>query len=223
MAIVTARIKAKGKQFEIAVDLDEALKIKSGNGDITAALQSQNIFYDLKKGDIASKKDLQEYFDTTDIYKIATKIITSGEVQKTQEFREAEREKKVKQVIDALLKNATDQHGRPYTEERIKAAMKEIHFNFDNRPVDQQMNELVEKLKKVIPINIQMKKIKIVVPAVYTGQVYGLLNDYKESEEWLSNGNLQAVIKIPAGMLLDFFDKLNHVTHGAIQSEELKE
>jgi ribosome maturation protein Sdo1 len=51
--------------------------------------------------------------------------------------------------------------------------------------------------------------------------VYGLLKEYKESEEWLANGSLQAILNIPAGMQLDFYDKLNHITHGAIHSEEL--
>lgn len=221
MPNVEARIKVKGKHFEILVDLDEALKFKAGKGDISAALQSPQIYYDIKKGDIAASKDLQEAFATTNVYDIAKKIILDGEVLKTQDFRDAEREKKVKQVIDLILRNATDQHGHPYTEERIRNAMKDIHFNFDNRPADQQMNDLVEKLKTIIPISIQIKRFRLTIPAAYTGQVYGILQDYKENEEWLANGNLQAVLSIPAGSVLDFFDRLNKVTHGAVQSEEI--
>jgi ribosome maturation protein Sdo1 len=33
---------------------------------------------------------------------------------------------------------------------------------------------------------------------------------------------LQAIINLPSGMQLDFYDKLNHITHGAVQSEEMK-
>src|SRR3989344_6227866 len=134
MVNVEARLKVKGKHFEINVDLNEALKIKLGQGDITIALQSQNIFYDLKKGTIASQSDLKEAFGTIDIYAIAKQIITKGEVQKTQEFRDSEREKKINQVVALIVKNATDQHGRPYTEERIRRAIEQVHFNFDNKP-----------------------------------------------------------------------------------------
>lgn len=222
MPVVTARMKVKSIHYEVSVDLDEALKLKTGKGNITAALQSPNIYYDLKKGDLASQKDLIDAFQTLDVYAIATKIIQSGEVQKTQDFRDAEREKKLKQIIDIILRSATDQHGRPYTEDRIKNAMKEIHFTIDNRPPEQQMHDLLEKLKTVIPISVQVKRIKLIVPATLTGNVYGLLNDYKESEEWLANGNLQTIVAIPAGTLMDFFDRLNKVSHGAIQSEELK-
>ena len=96
MPVVEARIKVQGKHFEISVDLDEALKVKAGKGDIVSALQSRNIFYDIKKGTIASQKDLQEAFLTSDVFEIAKQIITKGEVQKTQEFRDEEKENKIR-------------------------------------------------------------------------------------------------------------------------------
>ncbi|MEK6855598.1 MAG: ribosome assembly factor SBDS [Nanoarchaeota archaeon] len=223
MAKVLARIKIKGKHFEIQVDLEEALKVKAGKGDIMSALDMPKIYTDLKKGQVASQADLIESFATTDVYQIAQKIIVSGEVQKNQDFRDAEREAKVKQVLQLIIRNAVDQRGMPYTEERLLRAIHEVHHNFDNRSADQQMPELVEKLKTVIPIKIETKKIKLIIPAQYTGAVYGILKDYKESEDWLSNGSLQAIINIPAGMQIDFYEKLNHITHGAVQSEEVLE
>src|SRR3989338_5763198 len=223
MAKVVARIKVKGKHYEIHVDLDEALKVKAGKGDIMAALDVRQIYSDIKKGVIASGKDLMDAFGTSEVIEIARTIIVSGEVQKTQEFRDSEKEAKVKQVINLVVKNAVDQNGRPYTEERIRRASEEVHFNFDNRPAEQQLTELIHKLKDVIPIKIETKRIKLTIPAQYSGQVYGMFKDYKLSEEWLSDGRLQAILNIPAGLPLEFYDKLNSITHGAVQSEELKE
>jgi ribosome maturation protein SDO1 len=221
MAEVVARIKVRGKHFEISVNLDEALKVRTGKGDLMAALNSSNVFTDLKTGEIAKNSDLTEAFGTTDFHQIATKIIMSGEVQKTQEFREGQREERIKQVVNLVIKNAVDQNGRPYTAERIKRAIQEAHYNVDNRPAEQQLPELIAKLQPIIPIRIETKRIKLIIPAQYTGQVYGILKDYKESEDWLPNGSLQVILNIPSGMQLDFYDKLNHITHGAVQSEEL--
>ncbi len=218
---VTARIKLKGKQYEIHVDLDEALKVKSGSGDIIAAVDCNAVYSDIKNGEVASNKDLLDAFGTTDLFEVAKKIITSGEVQKTQEFRSAEREAKIKQVVDLVVRNATDQNGRPYTGERIRKGAEEAQFNFDNRPAELQMKDLVHALTKIIPIKIETKRIKIIIPARFTGQAYGLIKEYKESEEWLPNGDLQAVLNIPAGIQIDFYDKINSVTHGAVQSEEM--
>jgi len=74
---------------------------------------------------------------------------------------------------------------------------------------------------RIIPIRIEVKRIKLIIPAASTGHVYGILQEYKESEEWLSNGNLQAILNIPAGLLMDFYERINHLTHGSVQSEEL--
>lgn len=223
MPKVTARIKIKNKHYEIHVDLEEALKVKEGKGNVAGALQSPNIFYDLKKGTLASSSDLKDAFGTTEIYEIARTIITKGEIQKTQEYRDEEKEKKIKQVINLIIKNAVDQHGRPFTEERLKSAINQVHFNFDNRSAEQQMPDLLKKLKEIIPIKIETKKIKLIIPARFTGQVYGILKDYKESEDWLANGDLQVTMNIPPGILIDFYERLNSITHGAVQSEELKE
>jgi ribosome maturation protein SDO1 len=223
MSNVEARINVKGKHFEILVDLDEALKIQKGQeANINSALQSNNIFTDLKKGNLASSSELQSAFNTTDIYEIAKKIIERGEVQKTQEFRDEEKEKKVKQVISLILQNAVDQNGNPYTEERLKSAIEQIHYKFDKKPAEKQVPFVVSKLKEIIPIKIETKRLKLTIPAQYTGQVYSVISDYKESEEWLSNGDLQVIINIPAGSQIDFYESLNNITHGAVQSEELQ-
>lgn len=221
MVYVTARKKVKGLQYEISVDFDEAMKLKDGSGNISSALNSNAIFTDLNKGMKASNNELDNAFGTSDLYEVAEKIIKDGEVQKPQEFRDAEKEARIKKVVDLILKNAVDQHGKPYTEDRIKRAIEEIHYNFDNRPADQQMMEVVEKLKPIIPISVHLKKLKIKIPARFTGQVYGLLKDYKQSEEWLANGDLEAIVNVPAGMQIDFYDKLNGVTHGSVHSEEV--
>ena len=221
MATVEARMKVKGKNFEISVNLDEALKVRAGTGNVMAALNSPTIYTDATRGLAASKAEIEYAFDTSDVYKIAEQIMKKGEIQKNQEFRDAEREKRIKQVIDLILRNAVDQHGRPYTEERIRKAIHEVHFNFDNRPADQQTPELMTKLAMIIPIKVETKKIKLTIPARFSGQVYGLLKDYKESEEWKGNGDLQVIMNIPSGMQIDFYDKLNSITHGAVMSEEI--
>jgi ribosome maturation protein SDO1 len=223
MVNVTARIKAKGKQYEIDVNLDEALKVKAGKGNLAQALITPQVFTDLKKGLRPSNAELTEAFGTTDVYEIAKKIITSGEVQKTQEFRDAEKDARIKQIVDLIVRNAVDQHGRPYTPERITRALDEAHFHADNRPADQQLHDAIESLKSIIPIKVEVKRIKLTIPARFTGQVYSIFKDMKESENWLNNGDLEVIMSIPAGMQLDFYDKLNAITHGAARSEEIPE
>src|SRR5271157_215859 len=118
MVDTTARIKKAGKNFEIVVDLDEALKFKKGLSSSPGA-ESDKIFKDLKKGLAASQEDLKAAFGTADSQQIINRIVKEGEILTTQEYRDEEREKKIKQVVDFLSRNAIDpKTGNPHTSER---------------------------------------------------------------------------------------------------------
>jgi len=222
MTQTTARIKQAGKNFEIMVDLDEALKFKKGEISLIEA-GGDRIFYDLKKGEVASNSDLEECFKTTDVKNIVEKIIKDGEVLVSQEHRNEEKEKKFNQVVDFLVSNAVDpQTGNPHTAERIKTALEQAHVNIKNEPIENQIKNIVSEISKIIPIKIEIKKVKIIIPAIHTGKVYGVINQFKEEEKWLNDGSLEVIVDVPAGIIIDFYDKLNSVTHGSALSEEIK-
>ncbi len=223
MTQTTARIKQAGKHFEIIVDLDEALKFKKGEVSSIEA-EGDKIFTDSKKGEVASNSDLKESFGTEDIRLIVEKIVKNGEVLVTQEHRDQEKEKKFKQVVDFLTSNAIDpQTGNPHTAERIRNALEQAHIDVKNIPIENQIKNIIEGISEIIPIKIETKKVKITIPAVHTGKVYGVINPYKQEESWLDDGSLQVIVNIPAGMIMNFYDKLNSVTHGSALTEEIKE
>ena len=225
MVNVEARLKMKGKNFEVIVDVDKAVQMKKGLPvSIENVLGVDEIFYDHKKGLKASSADLQTAFGTSDIRQVAEKIVKQGEILLPAEYRKKEQETRVKQVIDFFVRNAVDPTtGRPHTETRIKAAIEQAGVNIENKPIEQQINAILSKLKEILPIKIETKKLRVTVPALHTGKVYGLLQEYKESENWLSNGDLSCMINIPAGLEMDFYDKLNGVTHGSAIVEEVKQ
>jgi len=225
MANVEARLRIKGKEFQVLVDVDKALQLKKGvDVSIDNVLAIDEVFYDAKKGLKASSSDLEEYFGTSDIREVAEKIIKQGEVVLPSEYKRKELEERTKQIIDFLAKNAVDpSSGMPHSEKRIEEAIEQSGVKIENKPIEQQISSIVSKLKEVLPIKLETKKLKITVPAIHTGKVYGLLQDYKEKEEWLSNGDLSCIINLPAGLQMEFYDKLNSITHGSAIVEEIKE
>jgi len=223
MTNTLARIKKAGKHFEIIVDLDNALKFKKGESNFIEA-EGDRIFTDSKKGHVPSQEDLREAFGTTDVNEIIKRIVKEGEVQTTQEHRDAEQEKKFKQVVDFMAQNAIDpQTGNPITAERIKNALEQAHINIKNVPIENQIKDILAEVSKIIPIKLETKRVKIVVPAMHTGKVYGIINQYKEKEDWLNNGDLEVVVSVPSGIIIDFYEKLNNVTHGSAITEEIKQ
>ena len=222
MTNVTARIKKAGKHFEILVNLEDAMKFKRGQSNFIQA-ETDEIFRDLKKGDKAPSTDLIEAFGTEDVNEIVRKIVKEGDVLTTQDFRDEEHEKKIKQVVEFLSRNAIDpQTKNPITPERIKSGLEQAHINIKNVPIESQIKEILDALTKVMPIKIETKKVKITIPAMHTGRAYGIVSHYMESENWLNNGDLEVMVNVPAGMIIDFYDKLNSVTHGSALTEEIK-
>ena len=222
MTNTIARIKKTGKNFEIIVDLDNALKFKKGMSKFIEA-EGDRVFSDSKRGLAASNSDLMQAFGTSDVNAIAQVIVKQGEVLVTQEHRDEEKDKKIKQVVDFIVTNSVDQNGRPYTPNKIKSALEQAHVNIKNLPVENQIKEIIEGISKLIPIRLETKKIKITIPAIHTGKAYGIISSHKENERWLNDGSLEVIVNVPAGAILDFYDKLNGVTHGSALTEEIKE
>ena len=222
MTDVIARIKINGKHFEIMVNAEDAINFKKrGEGNIESILSVDSVFTDTKKGEHAAEKDLKDAFGTLEITEIAKHIITKGEVQIPQEIRDKARGEKFKQVVDFLVRNAKNaQTDQPFTPDRIERSLDEAGINITNKPVEQQMKEILASLRKVMPLKIETKRLVVTIPAQYTGQAYTLINSYKEGEEWLPNGDLKVILEVPVGYQMEFYDKLNGITHGSAVSEE---
>jgi ribosome maturation protein SDO1 len=99
---------------------------------------------------------------------VAEAIIKHGELERTTESIRAEQDKKYKQVVDFLSKNAVSPEGRPYTPDRIMKSLSEAHVNVKNKPIETQIDEIIDQLAKVLPIKIERKRVKLIVPAIHT-------------------------------------------------------
>lgn len=222
--IVEARMRIKGKQFEVLVDVDKALQMRRGIPvSIDNVLSVEEIFYDSKKGLRAGKDDLISCFGTDNIKEIAKKIIMQGDIQIPLEYKHKMTEEKMKQIVDFFSRNAIDPTtGNPHTPNRIREAIERSGIKIDNRSIEEQIPKILEEIQKILPIKIKTKKLKLIIPSIYTGHVYGLLKNYKEKEEWLENGDLVVIINLPAGLQMEFYDKINSLTHGSIITEEVK-
>jgi len=222
MVQTVARIKKGAKHFEILVDLDEAMKIKKGGGNINAAVLTGAVFHNLKAGEHAGVSEMEDAFGSSDLMVVAEKIIREGEVVRTADSMKGEHDAKYKQVVDFLVRNAVSPEGVPYTPDRIMKALGEAHVNVKNKPVESQVGEIVDSLSKVLPLKIEVKKVKLVVPAVHTGKAYGIVKEFMVSEDWKNNGDLEVVVEVPAGLVFEFYDRINSATSGSVLSEEMK-
>lgn len=225
MGDTVARLRVGSLIFETMVDLDNALKFKKGMPvSINDIIRDQTVYMDLKKGLKAGSGDLKKSFGTDNFEEVVAKIVKKGEVEVTQEHRDAETDRRRKQIVDFLIKNAVDSRtNRPFTPDMIENALNQSGVKIENKAFEGQINDILEKLRKILPIKIETKKLLIRIPAEHTGRVYGIIQEYKEKENWLNDGSLEVVLNLPIGLQSDFYDKLNSITHGSAITKEIKE
>ena len=222
---VTARLKKQGHNFEILVDLEKAMDFKKGKAELSEALVSEDIFKDIKKGEHASEHDLKNIFGTEEKLAVAEKIIKDGEIQLTTEYKSKLREEKKKQVVFLISKYAVDPKSNiPHPPQRIESAMDEAKVKIEEfKSAEEQVEGIVSKLRNIIPISYESKRLNLVIPAEAGGQSFGIIKKYAKiiREEWLNDGRLSVDIEVPAGLQADLFNDLNNIAHGQVESKEL--
>jgi len=219
-----ARLKKGGEVFEVSVDSEAAINFKKGLGDLSDVLKSEEIWCNAKKGQLASENKLMSVFKTDNKIEIAKRIIKDGEIQLTSDYRAKQVEEKKKRIIETIHQNAID----PRTNAsvpilRLENAFKEAKISIDERSSDQQINEILDKLKPILPIKFDVKKIQVIVPANCASKSYHIIKAYKIiKEEWQNDGGLKVVVELPSAMQNDFFDKINSTTHGGVETKEIE-
>lgn len=224
---IIARIKTQGQNFEILVDCNNALALREGrNIDMRDILAAMKIFSDAKKGLEASETAMRQIFGTSDAEEVAKAIIQKGEIQLTQEYREKLREEKRRQIITIIHRNGVDPKTHmPHPPQRIENAFVEAKFHVDEfKPVQEQVQEALKKLRPILPIKFEVKEVAIKIAPEYAPKCYSTVKSFGTilREEWQTNGYWIAVVELPGGMENDLYDKLNKICHGNVESKVLK-
>lgn len=223
----TAKIKVQGNNFEILIDSDKATEFKSGKSvSINDVLAVEKIFTDSHKGLEASPAVLKQCFGTDDPLEISQQIIMKGEFAVTAEYKQKLRDEKKKQIINMIHRNAVDPTTHaPHPITRIELAMNEAKIHIDeNEDTMKQMQEVLKKIRPILPIKFEIKEIAVKIPPEYAAKSYPIINNFGKrlKEDWLNDGSLSLVVEIPGGLESEFYEKLNHLCHGSVWSEVIQ-
>ncbi|OGS40674.1 MAG: rRNA metabolism protein [Euryarchaeota archaeon RBG_13_31_8] len=224
---VIARLKKGEEHFEVLVDPYAAADFIDGKDiNIVQNLAIDAVFKDSKKGTHASEDTLIKHFGTSDITEITKQIILKGVIQLTTEQRHKMQKNKKARIIEAIARNAMDPKTKsPHPRQRIELAMDQAGVHVDPfKPVSEQVKTIIDLLRPIIPISMENIRISVKIPAEYIGRAYGTIRNFGslERENWESDGSWLGIIKLPAGMQNDFYDKLNDATKGNVSTKILK-
>jgi ribosome maturation protein SDO1 len=224
-AIIAAYEKG-GKRFEIYVDPDAAQAYREGvKKDLKNILVAEEVYSDAKKGEKAKTSDVEKAFGTTDIMQILDFILKNGEIHLTTEQRRKKVEEKRKQIIAIIAREAIDPRtNAPHPIIRIENALEEAKIHIDPfKDAREQLEDVVKELRVLLPLKFEKITVAVKVPPTFAHKCYGTLKNYGiKKEQWLSDGSLIVVVEIFAGLQGEFYDKLNKMTNGTVETKVIE-
>ena len=92
------------------------------------------------------------------------------------------------------------------------------------KKADDQINEIIEKLRTIIPLKSENLVLEILVPAQFVAQSYTVLKSTGtlKKEDWQPNGSLKAILEIPAAARPNVIDRLGAITKGTASVEVIQ-
>lgn len=213
-------------RFEIFIDAEKAYEFKEGKiKEIRQVLVADEIFKDAKNGERHKDESLIIAFGTTDPLEIAKQIITLGEVPVNTNLRRKLIEDKTNKIIAIILRESIDPRTKaPHTRVRLENALEQVRVHIDPfKSAEAQVDSIVDILKPVLPIKFKRIQIAVKVSPEFSQKIYGLLKEFGiKKEQWTNTGYLIAVVEIPAGIQMEFYNKINSFTHGDVETKILE-
>jgi ribosome maturation protein SDO1 len=221
------RHQTGGEKFEILVDPDKGLAYKRGElGDIRNALMIDTIFTDANKGEKASAEKLEKIYGTSDPIEVAIEMFEKGTLQLTAQQRNAMMEQKRKQIINIISRTYVDPKTKlPHPPIRIENALEDAKYHVDPfKEAEEQVKEIVQELRSILPMSSENVQIAVKIPAEYTGKSYGTVKNFGniKRDEWQSDGSWVAVVEVPAALQIELMEALGKDTQGNVQSKIIK-
>ncbi len=133
---------------------------------------------------------------------------------------------KRKQIITFIVKTFVDPRSHlPHPPLRVEQAMDDARVSIDPfKNSEEQVKDIVEKLRSIIPLKSENLLLEISIPAQYVAQSYSVLKStgVLKKEDWQPNGSLKAILEIPAAARPNVIDRLGAVTKGTAFVEVTK-
>jgi ribosome maturation protein SDO1 len=197
------RYKVGKNEFEVLVDFETYKKFKSKPEEMSVydVLADHKIYADQKKGEVASAGEITKIFGNKSEEEVLKEILLKGECQIPAAYLKKLRDEKRSQVVNYIVENATNPVTKTkFTPSLIEGAIDKIRYNFDyNKDFEIQAKEVIDILKKQMPISVNKVVLEVTIPPVFLGAFYGKFRSMVRVmiEKYDNLGNLVLRFEIP--------------------------
>jgi|UniRef100_A0AC35FRT2 ribosome maturation protein SDO1 len=166
--VAVVRMKKAGKRFEIACYKNKVVNWRNKTEkNLDEVLQSETVFTNVSKGQVAKTADLTAAFGMDDHLEICKLILEKGDLQVSDKERAATTESSFKEVATMIADMCVNPDTkRPYSHAVIEKALKDSHFSIKaNRSIKQHALEAIPKLQESIKLERAKMRIRVALPA----------------------------------------------------------
>ncbi len=172
--VATLRLDKAGMHFEIACYRNKVISWRNkAETDIGEVLQVDQIFTNVAQGKVASKEKVMKAFESTDPRVAIKYLLDHGELQVSEQEREALQENMFRDVAAIVVEKAINpENNRPYTITMIQAAMRDIHYSVQTtKGAKSQALDVIRRLKAVMPIARAKMRVRMEFPSTSEAEV----------------------------------------------------
>eukprot|EP00123_Amoebidium_parasiticum_P000298 comp10718_c0_seq1/m.5377 comp10718_c0_seq1/g.5377 ORF comp10718_c0_seq1/g.5377 comp10718_c0_seq1/m.5377 type:complete len:252 (-) comp10718_c0_seq1:644-1399(-) len=198
--VALVRYKKGGKRFELACYKNKVQSWRSKTEtDLDEVLQTDSIFVNVSKGEVAKTADLEKAFNTTDTQKIIREILDKGELQVSDKERAHHLETSFREIATMVADMCVNPDtNRPYPAGIIESAMKDAHYSVKpTRSNKQQALDVIKILQASIPLKRAQMRIRVLLPGNYAKSTKPKLMPYLDTvelDEWSGEQEIVALI-----------------------------
>ncbi|KAI6215601.1 hypothetical protein M3Y94_00404200 [Aphelenchoides besseyi] len=203
--VAIVRMKKNGKRFEIACYKNKVLNWRNGTEkNLDEVLQTEVVFTNVSKGEVAKKDDLMKAFNTDKQVEICKTILEKGDLQVSEKERKVFSDLSMKEVA-TMISNITinTENNRPYPVRVVEKALEENHFTLkSSQTVKQQALRAIDLLRTKMSIDRCKMRVRVSVGHKTAKTLHdSLKRDFEkvEVEDWDDEGNMEMVGLINPG------------------------
>jgi ribosome maturation protein SDO1 len=209
--VAVVRMKRAGKRFEIACYKNKVLNWRNKTEkNIDEVLQTEVVFNNVSKGEVAKKDDLMKAFNTENHLEICKTILEKGDLQVSEKERHMVTELSLKEVATQVASMSINtESNRPYPVKVIEKALSEVHFDMKaNQTAKQQALRAINSLRANLSIDRAKMRVRVSIGHKNAKNMHNTLKDFFDTVEVedFEQGNLEMVGLIDPGNYKNILD-----------------
>ncbi|KAL0228191.1 hypothetical protein RCL1_004334 [Eukaryota sp. TZLM3-RCL] len=212
--VAVVRLKKKGKRFEIACYKNKVIGWRNGaETDIDEVVQSLNVFLNVSKGVLASDRDLEQAFSSTD----RPAICRIGDLQVSDRERSLQQSTMSSQIASLVAQRSVSSDTKmPVSISVVESLMKDAHFSVNpSQSAKKQALELFQLFKQLnYPIERARMRVRVSVPEQIVKPFKTALPADCDVENQLFGPTSLLTVTIPPGELKNLQTIVSDLTRG---------